>query len=423
MTHLVTVEPSSRPAPAMMLSRRGLLRGAALAVLPGVAARAEAPANRDLRPFRVATPQEKLDRIAAKLRHTTLPAPMPPGDWQTGLDHRFIQQLRRYWLQSFDWREAERRLNQYPQFTARVGDQRIHFYHVRGEHPSAKPVLMTHGWPYSASSFLSVVDRLTHPSRFGGRAEDALTLILPSMPGYAFSDKPRSPQGPSEIAALWRTLMVDVLGYARFGAQGGDHGAVISTYLASQYPDHVAALHLNLVPVIPTEHPSAEERAWKEAAAAFREREFDYFRIQAGKPDLLSLALTDSPLGAAAWIGEKFNGWSDGGIAAIGGLDTLLTETMLYLLTDSIGSGFWYYHALQRAGGRVHPGTRIAQPTAVYLSPKEFLTGRPPREAIERSFNLVRLTRPARGGHFPFLEQPVHYADDVGSFFAAALRT
>lgn len=413
----------NRQAQAMPLSRRRILWGAAIATLAGVAFRGAAAVTHDVVPFRVAVPQAALDEIVARVNDTRLPTPMPPGDWQTGLDHRFIQQLHRYWLDRFDWRAAERRLNGYPQFTARVGDQRIHFYHVRGEHPSAKPVLMTHGWPYSASSFLPLVDRLTHPSRYGGRAEDALTLVLPSMPGYAFSDKPRSPQGPSEIAALWRTLMVDVLGYARFGAQGGDHGAVISTYLASQYPDHVAALHLNLVPVIPTEHPSAEERAWKEAAAAFREREFDYFRIQASKPDMLSLALTDSPLGAAAWVGEKFNGWSDGGIAAIGGLDTLLTETMLYLVTDSIGSGFWYYHALQKTGGRVHPGTRIAQPTAVYLCRKEFLTGRPPREAIERSFNLVRMTQPARGGHFPFLEQPAHFAGDVGSFFANALRS
>jgi pimeloyl-ACP methyl ester carboxylesterase len=326
-------------------------------------------------------------------------------------------------LTKFDWRAAETEINRFPQLMAKVDSQPIHFFHVPGKSPNAKPVMLVHGWPYSNLSFVPFLERLTDPAKYGGKAEDALTIIAPAIPGHAFS-KADKPFGPKRTAALLHMLATEVLGYSRYGFQGGDHGCLVGAYIAAAHPESLFGLHLNLVPVNlpPPAEQNAEDKAWDAAGAAFMQAEFDYFRAQMGKPMMVGSVLAASPFSTAAWIAEKFWAWTDhgGDLDKVVSKDRLLTEIMAYVATDSIESSMWFYRQLRdEIGFRLHPGGRIAVPTGVYLPEKEFVLGNPPRAIIERNYNLVHEMRPKTGRHFPFYERPEVFAADIRQFFAS----
>ena len=374
-------------------------------------------------PFRVDLGDEGLAGIRQRLARATLPAPRGEG-WEHGASIDYLEEFRRYWIEEFDWAAAQERLNAHPQFTASIDGLEIHFYWVRGGGPKPRPLLLTHGWPGSVVEFLAVIEALAHPETSGGDSADGFDVVVPSLPGFGFSGRPEGVLGPRSTACLWRRLMTEVLGYERFGAQGGDLGSMVTAYLGGEHADVVSAIHLNFVPIqpVPDSELGAEERRWRDEADAYRARELDYFALQEHRPQTLAVALHDSPLGAAAWMLERLNSWSDGGVAEAFRIDDLITNLMLYLATGRIESSLWFYRSfLLECEGRTHPGSRVEAPTAVAVFPKEMLNGRPPRTWAERDYRIVHWSVMPRGGHFACLEQPELFVRDVREFFGGRL--
>jgi pimeloyl-ACP methyl ester carboxylesterase len=370
-------------------------------------------------PFQVDIDDEVIAGIRARLRSATLPRPRGQG-WEHGASIAYLQHFRRYWIDRYDWAAAQDRLNAHPQFTANIDGLRVHFYWVRGSGPSPQPLLLTHGWPGSVLEFLGVIDAFADPESSGGDGADSFDVVVPSLPGFGFSGRPEGVLGPKSTARLWRRLMTEVLGYERFGAQGGDLGSMVTAYLGGDHADVVSAIHLNFVPIrpVPNAELSDDERRWKQDADTYRASELDYFVLQQHRPQTLAVALQDSPLGAAAWMLERLNAWSDGGVARAFHIDDLITNLLLYIATGRIESSLWFYRSfLLECGGRTHPPGRVEVPTGVAVFPKEMLNGRPPRSWAERDYHLVHWSLMPRGGHFACLEQPELFVRDVRMFF------
>lgn len=373
-------------------------------------------------PFRIDVPEAVLTRIRERLQSAHwAPLADDEGDWRYGTDGRWLRRLVEHWLQRYDWRAAEATLNAWPQFMAEVGGQRIHFLHIKGSASRPRPLLLTHGWPGSVVEFLPSIERLAHPERHGGDADSGFDLVIPSLPGYGFSAAPPRPIGPRATARLWRELMVDVLGYKQFAAQGGDWGAAVTSWLGAEHGDVVQAIHLNMLPswtLSPRPDPTPEEAAYFASVAAMRANEMGYYMVQSTKPQTLALALSDSPLGFAAWVCEKFRTWGDtkGDIESRFSLDTLITNLMLYLVNDNVGPALWMYRgrAAEAAGGAP---ARVERPTGVALFPAELIPY-PPRHMAELAYNVTRWTPMPAGGHFAALEEPKAFADEVRSYFA-----
>ena len=254
--------------------------------------------------FRVAVPQATIDRILNRVREAQFPDRLDGNDWRYGTDWNYMKALADYWTTEYDWRKAETNLNRYPQFVARVNDYDIHFYRVKGRGPKPMPLILTHGWPGSVFEFLEGIGPLSDPARYGGSPEDAFDVVVPSLPGYGFSSKPKGkPIGPATTAALWNHLMTGVLGYAKYGAQGGDLANAIQVQLGRTYPNSLVGLHFNGIaidaaPLPPESEQTPEERAYVRALAADRRTELDYLREQVNKPQTVALALSDSPIGS-----------------------------------------------------------------------------------------------------------------------------
>ena len=400
--------------------RHKLSRRAMLALVPaGLAVPVVAQQRETPRSFRVNVPQSTIERILRRVRETRLPDRLEAPDWRYGANWDYMKSLVEYWTTKFDWRLAESNLNRFPQFLARVGDFDIHFYHVRGQGPNPLPLILTHGWPGSVFDFLLTIGPLADPARFGGSANDAFDVVVPSIPGFGFSSKPKSPIGPPTVARLWHGLMTDVLGYSKFGAQGGDWGNAITRSLATEFPGNLVGIHLNgTAAAVPESGATDEERAWQAASAAYRTQEFDYFNEQQRKPATVSFALYDNPVGTAAWIIEKFKVWSDSGndIELAFTKDQLLTNVMIYLVTDTAATGVWFYRG--NADDRPAGGSGLKTVPFGYASfPAEMTLLNPPRSLLERSFRLVHYTKMPRGGHFAALEQPQLLVEDLRQFF------
>jgi len=379
-----------------------------------------------VKPFKVNIPQTKLDAIYGRLKQATFPRQIPAGGsslWETGSDVQWMQQLRDYWVTQFDWRKAEAKLNRYPQFIATIDGYPIHFYYVQGEGTQARPLILTHGWPGSVLEFINTIEPLTNPSKYGGKAEDAFTVVIPSLPGFGFSGMPSKPIGAKTAATLWDKLMTEVIGHKTYLAQGGDFGAVVTSYLAYMYPKSVRAIHLNMhvwgTP-IPEEEQTPADKAYLAAADADWQQNFDYGRMQINRPLMPGVALHDSPIGTASWIAEKIWLWSDndGELEKIISKDDIITDIMIYLVGEGGLSGsFWFYRGLaSELGGKFHPGY-IQVPTALAQFPKEFVIARPPLETAKRVYNVYRLTKFEKGGHFAAWEQPQLFVEDVRASF------
>jgi len=380
-----------------MPSRRDLFR---LPVALPLMAQAKFAAN----PFRVEIPKATINRILKRVRETRLPDRIGDTGWGYGVNWDYMKSLAQYWTTKFDWRKAEANLNRYPQFTARVEDYELHFYHVRGRGSNPLPLILTHGWPGSVFEFLEAM---------GPLSED-FDVVVPSLPGFGFSSKPKGkPVGPVTTARLWHRLMTEVLGYKRFGAQGGDWGMRVTMELAGQFPESIVGIHLNAAPAAAPlpENPTEEEREWQRVTVIARNAEIDYFNEQQHKPQTVAFALYDNPIGAAAWIAEKMKGWSDAFFTE----DQVLTNVMIYLVTDTVGTGVWYYRG--SAEERSQLRGRMMTPTGFAAFPKEMPYLCPPRSVIERGFNLVHYTKMPHGGHFACLEQPELLVADVREFF------
>ncbi|MDP8999545.1 MAG: epoxide hydrolase [Myxococcota bacterium] len=373
------------------------------------------------RAFRVAIDPAVVDGVRARVRAASLPDPIGEG-WEHGTDVEYVRAFREHWVERYAWSRAEERLNAHPQFVAEIGGLDIHFYWEKASRPSAPAIVLTHGWPGSAVEFLGAIEKIAHPERFGGVAGDGFDVVVPTLPGFGFSGKPRAPIGPRETARLWRRLMTEVLGYECFFAQGGDLGSMVTAYLGGEHADVVRAIHLNFVPVreVAPVAMTAEERAWSEAANEYRALELDYFRLLMHKPQTLAFALADSPLGCAAWMLEKFRSWSDcgGDLDAAFGKDDLITNVMLYVATGRADSSLWFYRGFfLEAGGRTHSPDAVAVPTGIAIFPRDMINGRPPRSWAERDYRVVRWREMPRGGHFACMEQPDLFVSEVREYF------
>ena len=385
----------------------------------------------EVKSFWIDVPDATLERIRERVAaYRWFPAPANETGWEYGMSTTVLQQLQAYWLEHYDWRAAEAELNRHPQFKTRIDDLDIHFIHVIGEAEGRRPLLLTHGWPGSVFEFWESIEPLAFPSRHGGRAEDAFDLVIPSLPGYGFSGKPASPLGQRATAALWDRLMREVIGADTYIAQGGDWGALVTSWLGVNHSAHdgkggCRAIHLNMVGLRPTPAvPQSEEEAeWLAGTQARMAAEGSYFQQQATKPQTLALALMDSPMGQAAWIVEKFHGWSDlgesGDLLQVYTPEQLLTNLMIYLVNDAFATSVWYYNALfQEGGNALEEGQRCETPTGFANFPKEALYTPPPRSWCERTYNLVHWTDMPRGGHFAAMEAPDLFVQDLREFGA-----
>ncbi len=379
-----------------------------------------------IRPFHLHVPDETLDRIRTRVAEYPWHEMPEDGGWDYGTNLDYMKELCAYWLDAFDWRQHEAEINRFSHHLAEVDGIDLHFIHEKGSGPAPLPLIISHGWPGSVVEFLDIIEPLAHPERFGGSVDDAFDVIAPSLPGFGFSGPPPRPYGPRKMAGLFAKLMTDVLGYDSYLAQGGDWGGAISSWLGFEHAPACRAIHINIMTM---RHPDApvgpEEEAW--AAAFDREQimENGYRTQQATKPQTLSYAMMDSPVGVAAWLIEKFNSWSDtdgDNIESVHSKDALLTNIMVYLVTRTFNTASWIYYGRREEGGRVlsPEGKRVEVPTAAALFPAELLSW-PPRSYVERVYNITQWTEMPRGGHFAAMEQPDLLMHDIRAF-ARTLR-
>ncbi len=370
------------------------------------------------RPFRIDVPQSVLDDLQRRLENTRWPDQLDGAGWDYGANVEYVRELCDYWSRTYDWREHEARLNQYPQFLCEVDGVDLHFWHVRGEGAAAFPLLLIHGWPGSIVEFEALIGPLTRPSAFGGREEDAFDVVIPALPGFGFGGKPTERGwGITRIAAAFDGLMAE-LGYATYGVQGGDWGGITASKMASAYSTHIAGIHLNFLIAPPPAEPSPSDLEAAEIRSAFQARETGYSNVQGTKPDSLTVAQSDSPAGLAAWVVEKFRTWSDceGDIERSFSKDTLLTNLMFYWAPNSIASSARiYYEASHDQSSFRYP--KVEVPTGVAMFPGE--PWRVPRGWAEARYNITRWAEMAAGGHFAALEQPELLIEEVRAFFAA----
>jgi epoxide hydrolase len=370
------------------------------------------------RPFSIDVPQAVLDDLRRRLASTRWPEPIPDVGWAYGADVAYVRSLCDYWRSGYDWRRHETELNRWPQFLCEVDGIDLQFWRVPGQGPKPFPLLLLHGWPGSMVEFQRLVGPLTDPAAHGGDPADAFDVVVPSLPGFGWSGKPRERGwGISRIAAAFDTLMSHALGYRRYGVQGGDWGGIIAAKMASAHANHVAALHLNFVIGVPPAEMCEADKAFAAKRAAFRDKETGYSNVQGTKPDSLTLAQADSPAGLAAWVMEKFHAWSDcgGHLERAFSKDTLLTNLMFYWAPKSVASAARiYYEAGRDPADFRYP--KVEVPTGVAVFPAE--PWQAPRHWVESRFNIERWTEMPRGGHFAALEQPDLLLADLRAFFA-----
>jgi pimeloyl-ACP methyl ester carboxylesterase len=375
-------------------------------------------------PFRIDIPDAVLVDLRERLARTRFPIEPKNAGWRWGTSLHYMRDVVAHWRDRYDWRHWEARLNRWPHYQASVGGKRVHFMMERGSGTNPLPLLLTHGWPGSVVEFLDVIEPLAHPERFGGDVRDAFTVIAPSLPGYGFSEAPDAPQSHRQIATLWHALMTEVLGCEHYVAQGGDVGAMVTAWLAFDHPAGLDAIHLNLVSMQPDlKHPGTEpldedEKAWIKAGEARRAGETGYQQIQGTKFQTLAYGLADSPAGLAAWILEKFHGWTVPGSSEPPpfDLDHLLTNVMLHWLNGANAPTWTYPFAIDPSTRKLPGGSRIEVPTGVLLFPQD-LSVPPPDRWIRRVFNLVHRRDAPSGGHFAAFENGPLFTEDVRTFF------
>jgi pimeloyl-ACP methyl ester carboxylesterase len=378
--------------------------------------------------FRIELSQQRLAAIlgaVARFDWSVIPDLAEGGDaWSAGASTAFLRRVCQHWTSGFDWRTQESAINRFPQRMAEIGGQRIHLLHERGSGPSDTALVLTHGWPGSIVEFLGVIDRLAHPERFGGQAADGVDVVVPALPGFGFSGRPEAPIGPRRIAAIWDRLLRDGLGYKRYIAQGGDWGSMVSAMAGLDYAIEKGGgcegIHLNyLGSRVEGDVETDEDRAFEARCEPFLRDGRAYADTHRTTPQTLGLAMENNPVGQAAWILDKFHGWSDlggGEPDAVFSLDDLITNVMFYVAGNSFTTSSWIYRGAAREVMRVLPrGTRIGVPTAFASFPHD-VRPLPPRGLLAKTYNLVRFTEYDRGGHFAALERPNEFVADVAEF-------
>lgn len=375
-------------------------------------------------PSRIAIPEADLTDLRERIARTRWPDELPGCGWDYGANLAYVRELAHYWRTRFNWRAQEAKLNRIPHFRAAVRGYGIHLVHVRGRGPHPIPLILTHGWPSTFFELIKLIPLLTDPAGHGGDAVDSFDVVIPSLPGFGFSDRPHGRGFTSmDTAELWMALMTEALGYDRFAAHGGDVGAGVTSRLGLRFPERLIGIHVSAVvrPEIgPDDRPLSDaEQAYVSLNDAWERDEDGYGHIQGTRPQTLAYGLNDSPVGLAAWIVEKYRAWSDCG----GDLERrfvkndLLTNVNLYWFTQTINPSMRHYFEQRHAPWPFPRGTRIHVPTGVCLTVEA--VDRAPREWAERTYNVERYTQLPRGGHFAAMEEPALLADDIRAFFRA----
>lgn len=374
-------------------------------------------------PFSLPFSQAAVDDLRARLGRTRWPDEIPGAAWEYGFSVEFLREICRYWSDEFDWKRQIDELSRLHHFRFTRQNQGIHFIHERGHGPHPLPLVLTHGWPGSFLEMPRILPLLTDPAGHGGDAADAFDVVIPSLPGYGFSDPPvERGVNTFAIADAWAELMSE-LGYPKFAAQGGDIGAAVTTLLGLRHPGRMAAIHLNYIPgsyrpwLAPGAVLAPEEEAFLKDAAQWYEQSGAYAHIQRTHPQTAALGLNDSPAGLAAWILEKFRDWSDcnGDLFARFSRDELLGNVTLYWMTQTIASSFRLYMEGRLAPLHLKQHDFVAVPTGIARFPRE--APFPPRPWVERGYNVQRWTELPRGGHFAAAEEPELLAADMREFF------
>lgn len=357
--------------------------------------------------FRLAVPDSSLAELRERLKHARWPDEPPLEPWSTGTSLAYMKELAAYWRERFDWRAWEARLNAFPQYKAKVSGIDLHFIHLPSKKKNALPLLLSHGWPGSLFEFHKLLPMLA----------EEFTVVAPSLPGYGLSFAPGQRRfGAEDMADCFAELM-SLLGYERFGAQGGDWGASISSLLAVRHAQRLIGIHLNLL-MVRREPKLVDDPVYLQQLNHFLKEEAGYQAIQGTKPQTLAYGLSDSPVGLLAWIAEKFRTWSDCGGVIENAIrrDELLANVSLYWFTGAIGSSFWPYYARLHGGWPIPEGS-VKVPTGYAQFPKEILT--PPRALAAKTYtDIRRWSVMPKGGHFAALEQPEALAREVKAFFS-----
>jgi pimeloyl-ACP methyl ester carboxylesterase len=370
-----------------------------------------------VKPFKAHIPDSVLMDLRRRLAETKWPDQLPGTTWEYGADISKVRELANYWEKDYDWRAQEARINQFDQFTTEIDGQTIHFIHQRSPRADAIPLMLIHGWPGSIVEFLALIEPLTHPNDSSAPAFD---VIIPSLPGFGFSGPTKSRGWDTRRMAKALIVLMDRLGYSRYGIQGGDWGSAISRQMARQAPTRVMGLHLNLISVLPPSpdalaQMSPEEHRrysqwWDEGRSAF-------FNLQSIEPQTAAYALTDSPVGWLAWLAVKFQDLTDndGDFLHTVDRDTFLTDVTLFWVTGTIGSSMRIYRESRLSDSEGTP-SRMMIPVANAVFPKEVATA--PERWLDQTYNVVQRTEMPRGGHFAALEQPDLLVQDIRVFFA-----
>jgi pimeloyl-ACP methyl ester carboxylesterase len=380
-------------------------------------------------PFNLHVPDADLADLKARLALTRLPDQAPDAPWSYGTDVTWLSNLLAYWRDGFDWRAQEARLNEFPQVMVPIAGIRMHALQVPGKGPHPMPLLLLHGWPGSVFEFLDIIPRLTDPARFGNDPADAFTVVAPSLPGYGLSFQPGQKRfGIAAMADAAAELMT-ALGHQRFGAQGGDWGATVSTKLGLEHANRIIGVHLNFLSAVRRDpslftDPAPEVQAFAHELANFAKEETGYQQIQGTKPQTLAFALNDSPAGLAAWFVEKFRTWTDcaGNPERALTRDQMLADIAFYWFTGCIGASFWPYYERLHGPWIVPEGRTVDVPVGYAEFPREIL--HPPRSIAAQTFSdLRRWSVMPRGGHFAAMEQPEALAGEVRAFFRDLRKT
>lgn len=374
-------------------------------------------------PFHIHVSEEILDDLKNRLHRVRWPDQPHNTGWDRGTERSYLQSLVSYWKDQYDWRAQEAKLNRFSQFRTRIDEIDIHFVYERGKGPNPLPLILTHGWPDSYLRYEKIIPLLTDPVSYGGRAEDAFDVIVPSVPGFGFSSRPARPGiNNSRVSDIWAKLMTEELGYEKFAAAGGDIGSGVTRYLAANHPELLYGIHLTDIGIIRALMNAAdesglseEERRYQQAATAWVAQEGGYMSIQSTRPQTLAYGLSDSPVGLASWILEKLRAWSDcnGDLRQRFTEDELLTHIMIYWVTNTVGSAAEMYYENAHT---LPPLGYITVPTALALFKADILP--PPREWATRHLNVTRWTSMPRGGHFTAMEEPELMAEDIRAFFS-----
>jgi len=374
-----------------------------------------------IKEFNINFTEKKILSVYQKVREYPWSS-MPNLDgWDHGTNKTYLKELCDYWVNDFDWKKHELELNKFSNFTSNIDGMEIHFIKKKGSSSNSTPLLLMHGWPGSVIEFIHIIEKLAHPEKFGGNIEDSFDVIVPSLPGFGFSEKPLKPIGPRKMADILNKLMIESLGYKNYFAQGGDWGATIANWIGYDHSKFCKAIHINCLTMRHPDGPqSNEEENWQARFDKDQIMQDGYRTQQATKPQSLSYGMMDSPVGIAAWIIEKMYFWSDikdNNLESVYSKDTLLANIMVYILTETFSSASWIYYGRREEGGRFFPKKfkKIEIPTAAAIFPSE-MSEWPPRSYVERIFNIKQWSEMPAGGHFAALEKPDLLVNDVRKF-------